>query len=345
VFTVSRDVLRFSAPQKAMYDSTWGRLCMACAHVRPFRFMRPRDRALQRWFAKLVHDGAYDAIWIFGADLAVALGWRDRRRTILDGDNYDSVLDFSMLRSSPWYGSKVANYIDVAKMVVWERRLPGWFARVVRCSEMDRRRVPAPNVVVVPNGVEPVPGADRAPDESVLFIGPFTFAPNRVGMEWFVENIWPLVRERVPAAQLHVVGRDPPARLLARHQHAGVYIHGFVTDVQPLWRRARLSVVPLLAGSGTRLKILESLGNGVPCVSTTVGAFGLDLGETDGVLRADRPHDFAEKCVRLLQDTALGTILGASGKDAVTARYHWSRIHETIEAIVLDVTATAGELK
>lgn len=341
VFRLDGGWLGLSARRRRLYDSAGGRLLMAVGDRRPFRFMAPGGGRLREAFAGLVAREKYAAVWVVGADRAMALGWRDPRRTILDGDNYDSVIDYHLLRSTPWYGAKVANYIDVAKMAVWERQLPRWFARVVRCSEADRARVPARNVVVVPNGTAVVAAEGRAPGRSLLFVGPLGYEPNRVGMEWFVRHAWPLVRAQVPGAELHVAGGNPPPTLLGQEAQ-GVFAHGFVPDLAPLWRQAGLSVVPLLAGSGTRLKVLESLAYGVPCVCTSIGAFGLDLGEAEGVVRADRPEDFAAQCVRLLRDPQLQSALGRRGREVVTARYSWERVQEIIQGIVHEVVREAA---
>lgn len=333
VVTLSKRWLNPTEAQRRAYQSTRGRLSLLLGTAKPYTYAGPENRGLARWFAELVQGGGYEVLWFCRAVTAVALGWKDPRRTVLDGDNFDSVLEYHLLRGSPWYGAKVLNYLDVLKLAWWERQLPRWFARVVRCSDEDRRRFPHANVVVVPNGTTVPPAAPRKPAQRLLFVGTLGYEPNRAGVEWFLQEVWPQVRRAVPGAELDVVGPGPSSGLLARHGCDGVCVHGFVKDLAPLWGRAAASVAPLLAGSGTRLKILESLARGAPVVSTHLGAFGLDLGAEDGVLRADPPAEFAARCVELLQDGRKADALGRRGREAVAARYDWESIQRRVQEI------------
>ena len=233
--------------------------------------------------------------------------------------------------------AKVLNYVDLLKMAWWDCELSRWFARVVRCSEADRRRVSNQNVVVVPNGTCLRPIAEREPARRLLFVGTLGYEPNRAGLEWFLKQIWPLIRQAVPEAEIDVVGGKPSPWLLSRHGNDGILVHGFVEELEPLWRRAGCSVVPLLAGSGTRLKVLESLSQRVPVVSTTLGAYGLDLGAEEGVLRVDEPSAFAAECTRLILDIPTNRTLGERGREAVATLYDWDRIQETIRSLVREV--------
>ncbi|MHB8974344.1 MAG: glycosyltransferase [Pirellulaceae bacterium] len=340
VVAIDRQWLEWTPAQRLSYATTRGRLRMTIGTVKPFEFTGPRNQELAKWFSQAVHHEAYDVIWIAKAVTAVALGWRDPVRTILDGDDFDSVREYHLLRTTPWYGAKLCNYVNLIKLASWERLLPRWFAHVARCSEADRRRHPARNVVVIPNGTQ-LPSLDRddRPANRILFVGTMGYEPNRNGMEWFLDQIWPRIRQTVPSAELDIVGAQPSERVLSHNGRDGTQVHGFVESVAPFWRSAALSVAPLLAGAGTRLKILESLANSVPVVSTSIGAFGLDLGVEEGVLRADDPQCFAERCVELLRNIPAGRALGLRGRQAVAAQYDWSNIQTQIQELVHKVAA------
>ncbi len=203
--------------------------------------------------------------------------WKDRVRTILDGDDFDSVREFTLLRNSAWYGAKVANYLNVLKLALWERALPRQFAVVARCSEADRRRLPFKNVVVLPNGAEIPKHCIEKSDcgNRVLFVGSLGYAPNSNGLMWFIENIWPMIRAARPGTLFDIVGGGVPAAIANLNGQNGISVHGFVTDIKPFYQQCSLSIAPLLAGGGTRLKILESLANATPVVATTLGHMDL----------------------------------------------------------------------
>src|SRR5207244_4514318 len=144
------------------------------------------------------------------------------------------------------------------------------------------------------------------------------------GLLWFLENVLPLVRQVVPTV-LDVVGsrRRPLPRI------EGVAYHGRVPSVIPFYEQAHVAVVPVLYGSGTRLKVLEAMALGRPVVSTTLGTEGLPV--TGGVhyLAADDETSFAHALVQLSGDyavaeTSIETML-AQARSAITPLF-WPRI-------------------
>ncbi len=181
--------------------------------------------------------------------------------------------------------------------------------------------------LVVPNGVDlsryPFRGA-VAPEETVFFVGDLSWPPNAEGIRWFAERVWPLVRERRPGARAEVLGRGAPPDL-SRLARPDFVLLGEGGDTRPHWARAAVAVVPLAAGGGTRLKILEAAACGVPVVSTPVGAEGLDF--SPGEVRiADSPEAFAAAVVALLADPAGARRQAAAARARVEAAYGWDRI-------------------
>ena len=307
VIGASRKWILPTESQRRLYNSTLGRLRLIATMSRPFEFLGPRNAGLRAWFASLVAREDYDVIWIGQPRWAFALGWRDPRRTVLDGNDYEYVREFHLLNLYEPDGSKALNYLNLAKLYWWERRLPRSYARVIRCSPQDRKRLPANNVIVIPNGATlPGPIPRRAPEQRVLFVGALSYAPNGMGVDWFVSKVWPAIRKEIPEAAFDIVGSDPSLELRNQCGKDGVCVHGFVADLSPFWRRAAVSVVPLLAGAGTRLKIPESLAYEVPVVSTRIGAFGLELGMNEGVWQVDDPVRFADRCSDLLRAPHVG---------------------------------------
>ena len=187
--------------------------------------------------------------------------------------------------------------------------------------------------LVVPNGVDLARYAFRggpapAAAESVLFVGDLSWAPNAEGVRWFARQVWPLVRDRRPAASVEVLGRGAPADLLRLGQPGFVFA-GEGDDTRPHWARAAVGIVPLLAGGGTRLKILEAAACGVPVVSTAVGAEGLEFTAGTEIRLHDEPHAFAEAVVALLGDREAARTQAAAARARVESLYDWARIgHE-----------------
>jgi GT2 family glycosyltransferase/glycosyltransferase involved in cell wall biosynthesis len=156
--------------------------------------------------------------------------------------------------------------------------------------------------------------AGREP-RTMLFLGSFRHAPNQKALEWFLREIMPRILDRVPDAQLKVVGSElPPGNSLA--QYRNVDLVGFVEDVREPLSRYSLFVCPILSGSGVRVKLLEAFASGIPVVSTRLGAEGLDP-EGRICALADNAAEFAEQAVQLLTAPEAAAELAARARDFV----------------------------
>lgn len=182
-------------------------------------------------------------------------------------------------------------------------------------------------VVVVPNGVD-LEMFQRTPVEQqvpgrIIFTGALTYHPNVQAVLHFAQHCWPRVREQMSAATWDIVGRYPPPEVLRLAEMPGVRITGAVPDVRPYLAQAQVAIAPLLVGSGTRLKILESFATGKAVVSTSLGAEGLQVVPGEHLMLADDPTAFATAVVTLLRNPALRAAYGAAGHALVRARFSW----------------------
>lgn len=193
-------------------------------------------------------------------------------------------------------------------------------------SEADRRTladvVAHPRVVVVPNAwdeVAPLPPAD-GPVASLVAL--LSWGPNVDAATWFTREVWPHVVAEVPGAHLQLVGRDP-AEKVRRLAGPDVEVTGTVDDLAPWYAKSRVCLAPLLAGGGSRLKILEALAAGRPVVATRIGAEGLEDLIGRGVVAEDDPRRMAAAVVDLLRDPERSAALGREGAKAVADDHSW----------------------
>jgi glycosyltransferase involved in cell wall biosynthesis len=334
IIQVKKSHLFFSEWHQRRYESTLGRGMLTLGNTLPFEYQGETRGELRAQLRREVDFESYDLVWFATARTAVPIGRIDARAKVLDGDDFGYVREWLLLRSSPWYGAKVWNYLDIAKLWWWERSFLRRFSFVVRCSQEDRDRHPAVNVVVIPNGTIIPQTVSRMSQRRVLFVGDLGYAPNFQGIEWFLERVWPLIQQRVPDAVFDIVGKNSSPAIQQTHGKLGVVVHGFVEDLASLYRTASLSIVPLLAGGGTRLKILESLANMVPVVSTNVGAFGIDANVQHGLHRADNPNRFATYCAAVLLETELSQSRASAGREFVRSKYDWGIIQQQVADLV-----------
>ncbi len=232
------------------------------------------------------------------------------------------------------------------KLYRYEQRLDCQFDLLLAVSEADRQTLAqlAPDLPgrVVPNGVDTgffrrdhalaalnLPFDPRAP--FVLFTGTLDFRANVDAVVWFVRSVWGNIHARRPQLRFRVVGQRPAAvRELAREP--GVEIVGAVEDVRPWFAHASAYVLPMRVGGGVRLKLLETLAMELPCVTTGLGAQGVE-GFLPGThaLVADEPGAFGAALERLLDEPATRNEMAAAGRRLVKERYDWQRIVRRME--------------
>lgn len=231
--------------------------------------------------------------------------------TILDNHNVEHELLARVARSAASLPQRVFNNIEWRKVRRLEQHV--WADATLNMATSDRnaeriQAVTGAVVPIVPNGVDLSAYSEVQPSERVpgrvVFVGAMRHQPNANGARWYAEQVHPLVVEAVPGATFEIVGADPPPDVAALANDS-VTITGRVDSVIPHLARAAVAVVPLAAGGGTRLKLLEAFASGVPVVSTSVGAEGLDIQRDRDLLIADTPRDFADAVIRALRGISL----------------------------------------
>jgi glycosyltransferase involved in cell wall biosynthesis len=199
------------------------------------------------------------------------------------------------------------------------------FDAVIVLSAEDRQRlvdlgVRVP-VVVLPPAVELVDPVPDGPDrQHVVHIGTGHWPPIAEGLRWYLGQVHPVVRRHAPHAEVWLVGAPPPF-LRPGHVPDGVRVLGYMTDLENVYRKTAVFIVPLLVGGGVRLKILHALARGLAVVSTAAGCEGLGLENGTHLLTADDPLEFAQAVLRLLRDAELRRRLGTAGRAHVLARF------------------------
>ena len=225
----------------------------------------------------------------------------------------------------------------------YEARLFRKFDLCVMVSEPDRQasmqmlpgyRGP---MEVVPNGVDcqrNAPGLAQPMPNSLVFNGSLTYHANYDAMRYFLTDIFPLIKHKVPSVSLKITGSTSGVNLAGLPLDGNVKLTGYVDDVRPSVASAWVCVVPIRQGSGTRLKILEAMALGTPVVATAKGAEGLDVTDGEHILLADEPAAFAEHTLQLLGDAALRRRLTANARRLVEERYDWEQIGQRFVKLV-----------
>jgi polysaccharide biosynthesis protein PslH len=162
--------------------------------------------------------------------------------------------------------------------------------------------------------------------KSLVSIGTMYWPPNIDAMRWFCSEILPMIKQRESQARVMIVGARPTDEVLALASDPAVTVTGSVPDVRPYGEDCGAFIVPLRSGSGMRVKILNALAMGLPTVSTTVGAEGIDVTDGENILLADTAQEFAAATLRLLSEPELSARLAQNGRKLMEAHYGWDAI-------------------
>jgi glycosyltransferase involved in cell wall biosynthesis len=285
--------------------------------------------------------------------LSASLNFEKGLRTpvVLFQHNVESALWQRQAKHEANLLKRLAFKIESAKMTRYERAAVRRFRHVIAVSDHDRELMSAmtdeSRISVVPTGVDLAEyGAltqkprQQTEEPNVLFLGSMDWEANIDGVDFFCREVWPAVKEAVPAAKFWVVGRNPPPRIATRASDS-IVVTGRVESVLPYLHEAAVFVVPLRIGGGTRLKIYEAMAAGKAVVSTTIGAEGLDIHHGEDILLADDAQSFAASLVDLLKNDEKRTRLGENAA-RLAAQYDWAIISQRFERILVQAGDTAS---
>jgi glycosyltransferase involved in cell wall biosynthesis len=193
------------------------------------------------------------------------------------------------------------------------------------------KMVPVP-ISVDPGQVAPVAHQLGGPP-TIIHVGTMFWPPNVGGVLWFARAVLPRIREQAPGVRFVVVGKDPPAEVRALTADPAIEVTGYVPDLSPYLEKADAMVVPLHAGGGMRVKILDGWLWGLPMVSTPIGAEGVDLADGENILLAEGEEAFAAATLRLLMRPDLNQRLRTAGRAWVEAHYSWQAVYQKMDQV------------
>jgi len=334
--------------QRSAWREAWA-VARSALSGEPVLIARDRNSAMFAQLRRLTADTQFDAIHadqLWMAPYALAAGARRgaggrRPRLVLDQHNAVYLIPRRLAHSAKNPVMRLAWRREARQMARYEAAICRVFDRVVTVTAADQAALAelytagrAPDFTVIPICIDVAAVAPRPRSASagVLFVGGMHWPPNADGAAWFAESILPAVREKAPLARFLAVGRQPPESL---RQPAADFIEapGYVDDPGPYWARSQVFVVPLRAGGGMRVKILDAWAQGLPVVSTTIGAEGLIYRASENILIADTPEAFAAAVVSVLNDAGLAQRLASAGRANVEQHYDWRAAYPAWDAI------------
>jgi len=205
----------------------------------------------------------------------------------------------------------------------WLPRYDCLLATSTADAELARALSPRSLITVYPNAIPFVPRPNVPEREMVIFSGNLEYHPNVSAVRFFRNEIWPILRDRWPSLVWRVAGKNSHGVRKHTNGDARIELPGPMENAIAELAAARVVVVPLLAGSGTRFKVIEAWAAGRAVVATTIGVEGLPARHGENVLIADGARDFADAVSRLLASPSLRLTLGETGRTIFESEFTW----------------------
>ena len=292
----------------------------------PYLVAKHDNSAMRALVERHVRARDYDVIYVghvgMMAYLPAIRRLAPRARVILEEHNVEWEI-FERLAPTFRFALRQATRLEARALRRYERRALRTANAVIAISDADAaafQKLAGIQATVVPTFIPPASRrveSTRSP--ALAYTGLLAWQPNAQGLDWFCKDVWPLVRERLPEATLTIAGpgleRDSGGSLIVPRPWSveGIRTVGYVNDLEEVYAKSVAMIAPIIGGSGVRMKLLESMRAGMPTVTTTDGAAGLDVVDGREMFVADTPVAFAERTVTLLSDEALRERFRAAG--------------------------------
>lgn len=319
---------------------------------RPFLVERDDIAEMRSAVQQIVENEAVDVIHadqLTMTQFALPYANRPNGKPVLIFDAHNAVWTITerMQETLPFY-LQLPLMLETKRIKQYEGMIIRDFDATFAVTELDRQALKAAvpangvakseSITVVPIAVDTDqirPVARQADSLNLLTMGTLYYPPNADGIRWFVREVFPLIRSKVPGVKLTIIGKNPPADFLKLAEDASnrIQVTGFVPELDPYFAESALAVIPVRAGGGMRVRILEAFARAMPVVTTTVGLEGIEAVPGQDVLVADTPDDFANAVCRILGDPALQAQLSTNGRQLAESKYDWQAALRAVDNV------------
>ena len=241
--------------------------------------------------------------------------------------------------------NKLLYGLEYRKLRSFEGPYAQKFDKVLLISPHDLKAIehdpPVEKTFFSPHGVSfehfmADPGIEKDP-RSIIFTGNMGYAPNVDAARYFYEDIFPLVRAKIPKVQWSVVGTEPAPEISKMAEDPAVTVTGRVPDLRDYMNRAQVAIDPLRVGAGLQNKVLEGMAMGLPMVVTSVANEGIQATHGENILVADDRATFAQHIVTLLEDAEKRVELGRAARASIVEQWSWEKHFKDLETMFAEL--------
>ena len=322
----------------------WARMIVRLPLLTPSSMGYFYSASLARQVRQLLASQTWDLIFVHCSSVAQYVEHVTDVPKILDFGDMDSQkwLEYAHYKPFPL---SLGYWYEGQKMLAAEKRLARRFDLCTATTRAEWETLDGYGTGAVtdwfPNGVDAQyfsPGDEPYDADTISFIGRMDYYPNQECMSRFCTQTWPLLQARRAALKLLIVGADPTPEMRALGKLPGVTVTGSVPDVRPYIRGSALMVAPLAIARGTQNKILEAMAMGVPVVTSTIAAGGVDATASEHLLVADTPQDTADAILRITLNPVERARLAEAGRARMLSHHAWAGSMKRLDAIIARCT-------
>jgi glycosyltransferase involved in cell wall biosynthesis len=318
---------------------------LALATPLPLRIAYFSSKPMQQSVLRALSEFAPDIIYV---ERWRALQYLPTDRSVpVVCDPTDSMLLYNqrLMHTGLWW-ERVVGWEEALKFRSYEGKLAESVDAVVFCSRVDlecvRRVAPAANYAIVANGVDRKVFHLKDPSEeepnAIVFTGNFAYRPNRHAVDFFLNEIFPLIRKEIPDAMFLAVG-SRATRYLGKEAQSipGFKVVDFVPDLRSYIAKASVAVAPITVGAGVSNKLGEAFATGTAVVATSLACGDMGVRNGEHLLVADDAGAFAERVVYLLRNPHIRRELAERASLLVAEHYDWKAVYRTMEQVMLNL--------
>lgn len=241
----------------------------------------------------------------------------------------------------PHWNRKWMLNLQIPSLISGEKRSIKLARKTFVCSSIEKlllaKYVDGRKIEVTPNAVNIPEYQALTSVKQFMILGLYGYAPNKIGAEYFIDQVWGIIFSQMPDSKLIVAGPEPEKIRHFKSPPPGVVFTGFVENLEELYKSIRVVVCPILSGAGTRVKLVEAAAFGKPIVSTTIGAEGLEFEDGKNALLRDDPESMAEACIAIMQDDTLANRLAEASRKLAQENYECSAVARKIANVFTNI--------
>ena len=293
-----------------------------------------RSTEARQTIVKLLAEKSFDAVHIDTISLCVYSDLFKGLPVVLNHHNFESAMLESRSRTERNPLKSLYYRYEASRLFKSEVQHCKYSDLNITCSDDDAEAMETSiggNYLSVPNGVDvsyfyPNPSVSVT-EKSIVIVGGLSWYPNREAVEYFIREIWPLIKARIPDMSVDIIGRGPTPEMLKLAEADEMFrVHGFVDDVRDYLWRAQFYLCPIRTGGGTKLKILDALGSGCCIIADPFACKGIDVENGVNVVFAKTPESYVDSMLELLGDSKKEASLRQAGPELIRNRYSYLSI-------------------